>query len=548
MIRAVRRCPLTRLPARLFACLRYIAHRPRWMLVLLFALGAGGSAFVAMLVGSPHPMITDEFSYLLAADTFAHGRMANPPHPMWVHFDTEHVLQWPTYASKYPPGHGLLLAAGQVLLGKPMAGTYLGSGLMCAAVGWMLRAFLPPRWALYGGIVVALQFGIASFFAQSYQPACLPVAGSALLFGSLRRLWDRLDPWLVFLAALGGLILANTRMWETFVLAFPAGLLMLLVLMRHAFTGFGSMLMGIVPALGLLATGAAAMACYNRAVTGEAFLFPHALHSRTHYVSPTFFFSSPGQRVQSPHEIVRRDAEALDELYIHYQTFPGAVRAIRDKLFGYARFYAGVPLSVPWWTGLPLVVPFVAFWRCCRNRWMAYALLCCGVLIMGVFMTPFDSLLYLTPMVPLSSLVLVQCTRKLGTYRFGNRRVGLAAAATLLVLYSALIVPDVMRLHARNSYGWSARRSQIAFDLAQSGGQHLVFVDHGPWRLYPEHWVYNAADIDQAPVVWAHMMGPADQLLMSYYPDRTCWYLDLKGPARRLLPYSQSPREGPATP
>jgi hypothetical protein len=53
--------------------------------------------------------------------------------------------------------------------------------------------------------------------------------------------------------------------------------------------------------------------------------------------------------------------------------------------------------------------------------------------------------------------------------------------------------------------------------------------DHTPH----EDWVYNDADIDSAPIVWAREMDPARNAeLLRYFHDRRVWLLE---PDRDLM-------------
>ncbi len=107
----------------------------------------------------PHPFMQNDFSFLLAADTFSSGRLTNPTPAMWVHFETMHVTMKPTYMSMYFPSQGLVMAAGKVLLGHPWYGVLIVTALMCSAICWMLQAWLPPTWALLGGVLAILRLG-----------------------------------------------------------------------------------------------------------------------------------------------------------------------------------------------------------------------------------------------------------------------------------------------------------------------------------------------------------------------------------------------------
>src|ERR1035438_9730112 len=137
----------------------------------------------------PLPFTPDDFSNLLASETFAHGRLSNPTPVMWTHFETIHVDMKPTYMSMYFPGEGLVLAAGNILFGKPWIGILCTGALMCAAVCWMLQAWLPPTWALLGGALAMLRLGLFSYWVNTYTGAAIISGlGGALVLGALPRL------------------------------------------------------------------------------------------------------------------------------------------------------------------------------------------------------------------------------------------------------------------------------------------------------------------------------------------------------------------------
>ena len=109
-----------------------LAQRRRLAVLSTGLAALAGRAVLLPVLPIRQPVITDENSYLLAAGTFASGRLTNPTHPLWTRFETIHVIQQPTYASMYHVAQGLILGTGKVVVGHPWAGVWASVVVMCA--------------------------------------------------------------------------------------------------------------------------------------------------------------------------------------------------------------------------------------------------------------------------------------------------------------------------------------------------------------------------------------------------------------------------------
>ena len=73
--------------------------------------------------------------------------------------------------------------------------------------------------------------------------------------------------------------------------------------------------------------------------------------------------------------------------------------------------------------------------------------------------------------------------------------------------------------------------------LAERPGRHVVFVRYHEGDSSHREWVYNPADIDTAPVIWAQDLGTIEnKRLMQYYAGRSFWLFEPYAPMK-LQPY-----------
>jgi hypothetical protein len=474
----------------------------------------------------PAPRIADEFSYLLLGDTFLHGRLANPPHPLWEHFETLFVLHHPAYASVYPVAQGVLIFLGRCLFGNGWAGILTGGGLFCGALFWMLRGWMPGGWAVYGAILAAIQVEIFSYWLNSYWGGIPAATGACLVYGALPRMLRRIAPRDSVALAAGLVLLANSRPYEGLVVSIPA-LVYLGSAARLRNRAAASRL--LIPLLAILACAGLAMGYYFRRVTGSPFVMPYARYAAEYAAAPAFLVQRAPSTPEYRTETLRDAHLSFAADYREYASIRGFARLAPLRLAAVAQFYLGPTLII-------LVLTGPSVWRSRKLRRLAVG---SGTVLAALLVAvPFQPH-YAAPAAPLLAALVTAGLRAL--WLMGGRRGTSAGRAMVLAvpvicLVGQLTGPAFYRQPSRVEY-----RQKLLEQLRSQGGKHLVIVRYEAGHGLSEEWIYNDADIDRAPVVWARDLGEdKNETLRRYYADRVVWLLLADRSPAQLERYSEA--------
>jgi hypothetical protein len=490
---------------------------------------------------TPEPRVHDEFSFLLAADTFAHGRLANPPHPFWAHFESIHILTRPTYASAFPIAPAAFLAVGMLLFGSPWMGVILGVGLMCGAVCWMLQGWTAPRWALLGALLWGVRVGVSTYWMNQYWGGAVAAAGGALALGALARIVRKPDWRLSVAMGAGFALLFHSRPYEGGVLGLVVAATLLVRLAGKGAPARGVVLRQVALPLGLLMVAlGAASGWYFYSVTGNPLELPYALDRRLLTLAPHFIWQLP-----RPEPLYNNaDMRGFYTIW-EMHSYDLARNSLRTdlplKLGTFWRFYFGPLLTLP-------LVAALLLWR---KRQVKMAWMMVGAIILALLPEVWHLPHYAAPGVCLAMFLVVMGARRLRAVSWRGRRWGLyyvrclPAACVAMLIAQIAAGPQASHGLPQQTWRWPTAdwgRPQILDQLRGAPERRLVFVRYDRLHDPGDEWVYNGADIDGSQVVWARELDPESNVrLMRYFSDRTVWLVEPDRRPPRLVPYETAP-------
>ncbi len=509
------------------------------------ALCCATAAFAVLVVRAaflpvwdiPKPFVYDELGYLLQADTFAAGHLTNPPHPLATFFERPYILQQPTYNAKFPPGQGLAMALGQTIFGHPWFGVWLSCAALAAAICWALQGWFSPGWALFG-TALCLPLCTFSYWMNSYWGGAMTAIGGALAFGALPRLRTGSISAAAILAV-GATVLALTRPFEGAVVLVP-------ILIAAPFQRPSTRQWAAFAAVAL--AGGAFLGYYNFRVTGSALRLPYVEYDSQNPSTPHFnILPLPPQKTYRHLGMTWMDQ--WERLSWAQARSPGFLTLRLGDLWQRANSLLGTWL---------LLIPLVLFWP----KWIAEPRLrpvrwALALTLLIAFLELLYYEHYAAPALAALLILVVAGFRELRTWEWDGKPSGLFFVRTVpaLILSLALFTPlyQLALGYPLNDPRAIGGRERIEQSLKEQFGEHVILVRYtkaistqAMWSGYSSmeqlpvlfEWVSNAANIDAAPVIWAHDLGPEEnKRLLDYYKGRTFWLFQPEESTTQLTPY-----------
>ncbi|MGB7157094.1 MAG: hypothetical protein WBD40_03445 [Tepidisphaeraceae bacterium] len=505
----------------------------------VFVIAAAYLSFTALWQGRPlYPKYHDSQSYAIQAQIIASGRLWLPPHPMADFFDTFHVIVTPAYCSMYFPGTAMAFAVG-VLAGAPfwIIAALISAG--CVALLFSVIAEIVDGWA---GAVAAvwllslMWFRYVSVIVMS-QPLML-LLGLAMFCAYLRWRRERRIGWAMLIGAFAGFA-AVTRPADALAYALPLGAAILYDCFRRPLREFLTTAGAIVAAA---APWLVLQVIFNLGVTGEAFHSPYRLYLDRD--APQFSF---GFHKSDLTKLPRSPIVQKTEYHVRYNR-PMILAHRPERLLDawlnprtgrlMDVLAATLPSPVPLDTLTPTAIALIPLLfaglfglTTVPRRALAavFPLYCFFYLFYAALLRHY------TPVVAPATILLAMLGMRQVESLWPRRRAAVATFAAVMVVGQCILALPEMNPNVRDDpfeYVELIDAREIIPTSVQQPALVLVKFTPRPDENVHGEPVYNweAAKIDDNPIIFAHDLGERNIELIRYYaqrrPARRVYYFD----------------------
>jgi hypothetical protein len=419
----------------------------------------------------------------------------------------------------------------------------------------MLQAWLPPTWALLGGLLAVARLGLFSYWVNTYTGAGTTSAlGGALVLGALPRFMKGARLRHGLLLATGMAILAITRPYEGMLLCLPVTFILgHWLLFGKNRPSAGVLIRGTAAPLLLIVAAVTWLGYYNYRAFGSPLTMPYTVDRATYAVAPMYIWQARRTALTYRHESLRRFYCEFESLKL---AKPQTARSLLHETFLKAR------LGLLFFAGPALFAPLIMLRRVLLDRRVRTLVICVLLLIAGVAIEFFTIAHYLAPFTAALYALGLQATRHLRVWSPEGRPVGLSMVRLTLTICFALtavrVIAEPLHLDPPQwpASGWLCQwygpahfgeeRAQVEAGLEQAAGKQLAVVRYSPGHYGFDEWVYNDADIEHSKVIWAREMdATSNSELFRYYKDRKVWLVEPDARPVRLSAYP-TPAQFPA--